>query len=415
MKVRIEKSVKPLSAVAAPRSKSAAHRLLICAGLADGTSTVSGVDISEDILATIDCLRTLGAEISLVSENGQETEDIYLQPDAVLRVKGTDLDVYGPVILRCRESGSTLRFFAPAATLTGREVTLTGSRTLMSRPLTVYDEIFRERGIKVSRTDVSMQTEGSLTPGTYTVPGNISSQFISGLLFALPLIAGDSRIDIEGRAESRPYIDMTLEALRQFGVWADWEQDGSVLRIPGGQVYKAQDVSVEGDWSGAAFLIALGAEVTGLDADSSQGDKICCRYFGLLDEGPARLDITDCPDLAPVLAAYAASRHGCTLVGTRRLRFKESDRGAAMKSELEKAGICVELEENSIKVGCGAKAPAEAFDGHNDHRIVMALAVLSAVTGGVIEGAEAVNKSFPDFFDRLCAAGVTVIQEDTIL
>ena len=185
MKVRIDRLDRKPDAVPAPHSKSAAHRLLICAGLADGISTVRGIDISEDILATIDCLRALGAEVTLLSDNGKETEDIGLQQDAVLKVKGTDLDVSGPVLLRCRESGSTLRFFAPAATLTGREVTLTGSKTLMSRPLTVYDDIFSEKGIRVSRTDEAMLTEGKLTPGTYIVPGNISSQFISGLLFAV--------------------------------------------------------------------------------------------------------------------------------------------------------------------------------------------------------------------------------------
>lgn len=370
------------------------------------------MDVSEDILATVDCLRALGAEVSLVCGDGKENEKITLQQDAVIRVKGTDLDVSGPVILRCRESGSTLRFLAPAATLTGGEVTLTGSSTLMSRPLTVYDELFTEKGLRVVRTEEAMLAEGKLTPGTYTVPGNISSQFISGLLFALPLLNGDSRIVITGRAESRPYIDMTIEALGKSGVWAGWEQDGNILSIPGGQTYKAQDVCVEGDWSGAAFLIAAGAEVTGLDPISTQGDKICCEYFRKLDEGAAQLDITDCPDLGPVLAAYAAGRHGCTLLGTRRLRFKESDRGAAMKEELAKFGVRAEIEDDSITVGCGAKTPEETLCGHNDHRIVMALAVLCTMTGGTIDGAEAVNKSFPDFFSRLAEAGVTVTTEE---
>lgn len=408
MRVEIRKFERQPAVVKAPHSKSAAHRMLICAGLASGVSTVRGVDISEDILATIDCLRALGAEVTVINAGGEETENITLAQDAVIRVRGTDPAFADSAVLRCRESGSTLRFMAPVAALSGREMVLTGSSKLMSRPLTVYDDLFREKGMTTERTGEAMSICGRLVPGTYTVPGNISSQFISGLLFALPLADGDSRIVIEGRAESRPYIDMTIETLRDFGVWTGWGQDGRVISIPGGQSYKAHDAEVEGDWSGAAFLIALGAEVTGLDAGSTQGDKICTEYFRKLDEGQAQLDITDCPDLGPVIAAYAACRNGCVMTGTKRLMYKESDRGNSIKAELAKFGVSVDVEEDSITVGCGAVTPAECLYGHNDHRIVMALSVICAHTGGVIEGAEAVNKSFPDFFERLTEMGVSV-------
>lgn len=394
--------------VTAPGSKSMAHRMLICAGLADGVSTVKAVDISEDILATIDCLKALGAGITAVTDAGHQSEDIEIGRNVTLMVRGISRGIMKASVLRCRESGSTLRFMVPLAALSGREVTLTGSRTLLSRPMSVYDNLFAEKGLRIEHMEEALLVSGSLPAGTYKLRGDISSQFVSGLLFALPLLEGDSRIVIEGRAESRPYIDMTIEALGQFGVWAGWEQDGQVISVPGGQSYKSHDVTIEGDWSGASYLLALGADVSGLNAFSSQGDKTCVDYFRQLDEEAATLDIADTPDLGPVLAAYAALRRGCTLTGTRRLSFKESDRNAAMQEELAKFGVDTRITENSMTIGCGAKTPSEILKGHNDHRIVMALAVMCARTGGIIDGAEAVNKSFPDYFGKLQSIGVCV-------
>lgn len=394
--------------LSAPHSKSMAHRLLICAGLADGVSTVKAVDISEDILATVNCLKTLGAGITAVTDEGHQSEDVKIGQNVTLTVRGISRGSMRGSVLQCRESGSTLRFIAPLATLSGREITLTGSRTLMSRPMSVYDKIFAEKGLRMEHMEEALLVSGRLPAGTYKLRGDISSQFISGLLFALPLLYGDSRIVIEGRVESRPYIDMTIEALGQFGVWAGWEQDGQVISVPGGQSYTPQEVTVEGDWSGASYLFALGAGVSGLNAYSSQGDKACVDYFRQLDEEAATLDITDTPDLGPVLAAYAALRKGCTLTGTKRLSFKESDRSAAMQEELAKFGVDTEIAENSMTIGCGVKTPSEILKGHNDHRIVMALVVICAQTGGIIDGAEAVSKSFPDFFDKLQSIGICV-------
>ena len=411
MRLEIKKNtINKGSAAEAPHSKSMAHRLLICAGMADGISTVRGVDISTDILATIDCLRSLGADIKEVTESGQERENIGIARNLTLMVSGTAPGSAKGTVMQCRESGSTLRFITPLSALSGQEITLTGTSTLLSRPMSVYEDLFKEKGLTMHRTEDAMLVSGSLPAGTYTVPGNVSSQFISGLLFALPLLNGDSRIVIKGRAESRPYIDMTIEALSQFGVWTGWEQDGHILTVPGGQTYKAHDAEVEGDWSGASFLYALGAEVTGLDHNSSQGDKVCLEYFRKLDEGPAELDIADCPDLGPVLAAYAALRHGCTLTGTGRLKYKESDRAAVLREELAKFGVGSDIQENSMIIGNGAEAPAEILCGHDDHRVVMALAVMCAETGGVIDGAEAVTKSFPDFFDRMRELGAVIYE-----
>ena len=391
MTVTIQPSV-PAGTAAAPPSKSMAHRLLICAGLAEGESVVRGVAPSQDVLATLDCLAALGAEYRY--ENGDVT------------IRGAN--VFAPpegAVLPCRECGSTLRFFIPLCLLSDQSIKLTGSETLMKRPLSVYKDICLAQELRMRQNATRLQLRGPISPGEYRIPGDISSQFVSGLLFALPLLDAESAIRLVPPVESRSYINMTIAALRAFGVTADWH-DEVTLHIPGGQRYAPRSVSVEGDWSNAAFFYALGVPVTGLNPDSLQGDRICVDYFKALDGGSAELDLSDCPDLGPVLFAYAAMRHGGTFTGTRRLRIKESDRGAAMRDELRKFGVPVEPEENRITVGRGLRAPAETLDGHNDHRIVMSLAVLCTRTGGTIAGAEAVNKSFPDFFTRLQELGI---------
>ena len=378
---------KPRGSVAAPPSKSMAHRLLICAGQAIGSQTVHGVAPSEDILATVDCLRALGVTCDL--RGG----------DAVLTGYTLHCGEKGAV-LPCRESGSTLRFFLPLC-LFGPPMTLTGSARLLARPLDVYADICEKQGIRFEKGERSVTVQGTLSPGEFRLPGDVSSQFVSGLLFALPRLSGDSVIRLRPPVESRSYIDMTMAALRLFGVETRWT-DRKTIAVPGRQVSAFRpEVCVEGDWSNAAFFLALGAEVTGLDPDSLQGDRVCAAYFDALRRGAATLDIADCPDLGPVLMAFAAMHRGGTLTGTRRLRMKESDRGWAMAEELEKFGVPVTVGENEIAVGCGLRAPSKPLSGHNDHRIVMALAVLCARVGGTIEGAEAVSKSFPDFFERL--------------
>ena len=379
-------------------SKSMAHRALICAGLAEGKSVIDNIAASEDILATIDCLRALGAEINY------DTEAMRAE------VKGTDPASRGEASLHCRESGSTLRFMLPLCALSDDPAALTGSRRLMERPLTIYEDIFRSEGIDLDRSGSSIRVKGRLTGGDFGMPGDISSQFVSGLLFTLPLCKEDGLIRLEGKIESRPYIDMTIKALNDFGIEVGWKNETD-LAVPGSQRYKANDTTIEGDWSNAANLLALGLEVTGVDPDSLQGDRVCREYFGQLDEGRAELDIADCPDLGPVLMAYAALNHGATLLGTRRLRFKESDRGNVMREELAKCGVDVKMSEDSITVGCGVKAPSQMLSGHNDHRIVMALAAICARTGGSIEGAEAVSKSFPDYFDKLEGLGIEIRKE----
>lgn len=391
---------RPIGSVAAPPSKSMAHRLLICAGLSEGTSRISGVDYNEDILATMDCLQALGATCTVCGDT--------------VTVKGADLrNAHPHQTLCCRESGSTLRFFIPLAMLCPGEISFTGTEKLLSRPLNVYAQLCAERNITFAQSKSLVQVSGKLNAGEFTIPGDISSQFITGLLFALPLTQGDSVIHITPPVESRGYIDLTLQALRAFGIRA-WWQDACTLVIPGDQEYMAADMTVEGDYSGAAFLAAmntLGGDltITGLYPDSLQGDKVYQTHFESIVRGCPEIDIADCPDLGPVLFAVAAAKHGAVFTGTRRLKIKESDRAAAMARELAAFGAEVTVEENRVIVNAKEfHRPEKMLYGHNDHRIVMSLAVLLTLTGGEIEGAQAVRKSFPDFFEKLRTLGIEV-------
>ncbi|MBQ2863594.1 MAG: 3-phosphoshikimate 1-carboxyvinyltransferase [Clostridia bacterium] len=401
MKVTIKKSI-PQGVVTAPPSKSMAHRLLICAGLCRGRSVVHGIAPSEDVLATLDCLGALGA--------------VYVYEGDSVTIDGIGAPERAREPLRCRESGSTLRFFLPLCMLGEQEKHLYGSERLLSRPLDVYREICSEQGISFECDGERVCVCGKLSAGEYSVRGNVSSQFITGLLFALPLLDGDSRINIIPPIESLSYINLTIEALRLFGVEADFDGESSIL-VRGGQSYQPREVTVEGDYSNAAFFSALRAlgfdvSVEGLREDSLQGDRVYARHFEQLERGTAHIDISDCPDLAPILFAFAAARHGGVFDGTRRLAIKESDRGAAMAEELSKMGAHLEIEEDRITVRKGVlHSPSEVLCSHNDHRIVMSLSVLLTLVGGRIDGAEAVSKSMPDFFDRMQELGVSVEYE----
>ncbi len=385
--------------VIAPPSKSMAHRLLICAGLAEGQSIVRNVDFSEDVLATLDVLGAMGAKIEVSGDT--------------VKITGCDARrARYPGRISCRESGSTLRFFIPLLALGGTPFLLTGQGRLMERPQTVYETLFSEQNLIFRREGDVLRVQGPLSPGHYTLRGDISSQFFTGLLLALPLLNADSRITLLPPVESRSYLDLTLAALRRFGVTAQWASE-TELYIPGRQRYQRRDVTVEGDWSNAAFFEALAAmgdavSVAGVSDDSLQGDRVCRNYLRQMRDALVTLDVTDCPDLAPILMAAGAAMRGVVLTGTRRLAIKESDRGTAMAEELSKLGAQCKIEENRITVFPGIRTPILPWNGHNDHRIVMAGAVLLTRVGGAITGAEAVRKSFPDYFDRLRGLGIEV-------
>ena len=404
MRVTIQPG-RAVGTVAAPPSKSMAHRLLICAALSEGVSHIRGISLNEDICATLDCLRALGAECTLQEDTAT--------------VKGVNIfTVRSAGKLCCRESGSTLRFLIPPALLSSTDITFTGAESLFSRPLSVYENLSHTNGFSFEKDGCSLKVGGHLKPAIFSVPGDVSSQFISGLLFALPLLDGDSAILISPPLESRPYIDLTLQALRSFGICAQWV-DECTLHIPGNQRYRATDISVEGDWSGAAFFAALNAfggdaQITGLNPDSLQGDRICQQYLKALQEGCPEIDLSQCPDLGPILFAVAAAKNGARFTGIHRLRLKESDRITAMAQELSAFGVEVTVSENAVVINAKAfHKPDRILCGHNDHRIVMALSILLTLTGGQITDAQAVRKSFPDFFDRLADLGITLQQEES--
>lgn len=386
----------PLSGtVKAPPSKSMAHRLLIGAGLSEGTSIIRGVALSEDIKATLKCLTALGVTWQ---KNGDD-----------IIINGVDVRLSVPQSeLECGESGSTMRFFVPISLLSGNKTVLTGAKRLLERPLTVYADMCRENNMFFSQNETGVSVKGPLVGGEYNIPGNISSQFISGLLFALPLLKEDSVINILPPVESRPYINLTIRALSVFGIRIE-EPAQNTLFIPGGQHYIPTEATVEGDWSNAAFFEALNlfgnsVKVMGLDENTLQGDRIFVKHFESLSKGSPVIHIGDCPDLAPILFAVSAAKYGGVFTGTRRLKLKESDRAECMAVELRKFGTAVTVHEDDVVVFPKEfHAPTEILDGHNDHRIVMSLAVLCTLTGGEINGAEAVNKSYPGFFDELKA------------
>ena len=388
----------------APPSKSIAHRLLIGAGLAKGESIIEGISSSEDMKATLDCLSAIGAKYEI--EGNKVT------------ITGADIrNIPENAVLRCRESGSTLRFFIPICLLDGKTFTFTGRKKLLSRPLSVYEEIFKKQGIYFEASADKITLGGKLQSGTYRIKGNISSQFITGLLFVLPLMKEDSTIQLIPPVESLSYINLTVEALETFGIKIEW-QDEKTLFIKGGQSYKPVSAKVEGDYSNAAFFEALNIlgseiEMTGLNPNSLQGDKIYEKNFALLGKGTPTINISDCPDLGPILFAVAAVKGGGVFTGTKRLKIKESDRASAMAEELSKFGVAVTVHEDSVVIyPHDFHAPTEVLCGHNDHRIVMSCAVLATLTGGKIEGAEASRKSLPDFFERLQKLGFEVTLYD---
>ena len=400
MNIRIFPSVAK-GCVSAPPSKSMAHRLLICAALAKGESRIAGVSMCEDVSATLDCLSALGAEYKIHN-------------DTVI-MKGIDFTKSVGTRLPCRESGSTMRFMLPLCLLSGNQNTLTGELSLLRRPMTPYQTLCREHGFCFEQNEQAIVVKGPLTAGEYTLPGNVSSQFISGMLFALTQTAGNSILHILPPFESRSYVLLTLQALTAFGADVAW-LDENTIRICGGKSITAQSISVEGDYSGAAFLSAftyLGGEVEvqGLNPASLQGDRVYFDHFASLTKGFATISLCDCPDLAPILFALAAAKKGARFTDTRRLAIKESNRAEAMATELRKFGTTVEVMENEVIITpTELHTPTEPLSGHNDHRIVMSLALLATLTGGIIEGAEAVAKSFPNFFECIAALGIKTQQ-----
>lgn len=390
-----------------PPSKSLSHRAIIAASLAQGQCRIDNLIQSKDIIATTKCMENLGASFKI---------------NKSYEITGIDALKLHQKTFDCHESGSTLRFMIPIAMLANEEVTFIGQGKLISRPLEPFFDLFKEQNIPYRyEKSLPLTVTGSFKAGLYRLRGDISSQFITGLLYALPLLEGDSTIEVTTHLESKGYIDLTLDVLKQFGIVIE-NNNYKTFKIPGNQSYKPVDYYVEGDYSQIAFWIVAGlinGNINCLDMrqDSKQGDReildIVKRMAGHIEIGAAihvkksqtkhtTIDASQCPDIIPVLTVLASVSEGTTeIINAGRLRIKECDRLTATTRELNKLGAQVtELEEGlvikgkkSLKGGC--------VSGWNDHRIVMAMAIASLVCENdvFIEGADAITKSYPHFFE----------------
>lgn len=401
MKVKILPS-KTSGEVSAPPSKSFAHRYLIGSVLSRGKCVIKNIADSDDISATLSCIEQLGGS---VTKDGN-----------IVTVIPTNEKQIENAVFDCKESGSTLRFFIPVVLATGaKNCTFLGSERLLARGIKEYEKLFENSDVIIKFDEKSIEVNGKLTAGNYEISGEVSSQYTTGMLFALSVLDGKSTLKITGNAESRAYVDMTIKVLKDFG--ADIaEPEKNFFEINGKGRLSPGEFTVEGDWSNAAFLIALSRllgtiSVSGLNENSVQGDRFSSVAFDALNGENAEIDLKDCPDLAPILFAYAAYKNGGKFINTRRLRVKESDRANVMAEELKKFGANVKVYENCVEIEkTQLKPPIVSLCGHNDHRIVMALSVLAAVFGAEIDGAEAINKSYHDFFRVIKKAGVNVYE-----
>ncbi|HIU64088.1 MAG TPA: 3-phosphoshikimate 1-carboxyvinyltransferase [Candidatus Avacidaminococcus intestinavium] len=401
--------------VQVPSSKSMGHREIICAALAKGVSVIDNISLSEDILATCSTLRALGSKI-------KEVESAY-QGRTALLVHGGHLQA-PTESLDCGESGSTLRFILPLTLLTGGAV-VNGSGKLVSRPLQAYYDIFREHNIFYATAPdgtLPLTVRGQLKAGSFTLPGDISSQFVSGLLFALPLVDGDSEIVLTSPLESQSYVTLTLECLAKYGVMVEQEQYKR-FRIRGGQQYQNKNSEVEGDFSQVAFWLAAGVlagkiQCEGLNSVSPQGDKaiiaLLTKMGGAIkwqtDQVAVAvqstlhgtvIDASDCPDIIPILTVIAALSTGRTeIINAGRLRYKECDRLSAMRIELNKLGADITELSEGLVINGKAELQGGTVSAWNDHRIAMSLAIASIRCRQpvIIQGAESVNKSYPLFW-----------------
>ncbi|WP_148321314.1 3-phosphoshikimate 1-carboxyvinyltransferase [Paraclostridium bifermentans] len=407
-----------------PPSKSMAHRAIICAALSDGLCIIENIDYSDDIIATIDAMNSLGAKIVKHKD--------YIE---VIGAYGSDEKPQETRIIDCNESGSTLRFLVPISLLFKGSSKFIGRGNLGKRPLTTYYNIFERQGIEYSYEEgnLNLVINGELNPGTFEVEGNVSSQFITGLLFTLPLLKEDSKIIITTEMESKGYIDLTLRAMSDFGVEIINNNYREFI-IKGNQKYNARNYRVEGDYSQAAFFLcadSLGNDVLckDLDLNSLQGDKevidILERMnvvFNANDIGvkgttngelaSTVIDGSQCPDIIPVLTSVAALTKGTTeIINAGRLRIKECDRLAAVTSELNKLGAkIIEKEDGLVVTGVEKLQGGVEVWSHKDHRIAMTLAIASTRCEEpiVIKDYECIAKSYPKFFEDFKALGGNV-------
>ncbi|MCD8073407.1 MAG: 3-phosphoshikimate 1-carboxyvinyltransferase [Alistipes sp.] len=393
--------------VVPPPSKSQAHRLIIAAALADGTSRISGVALSDDIRATLNGMQALGAEFTLSGKGTSVTVEIQgARADHALPLPEID----------CGESGSTLRFLIPIALVLRGGAVFHGRGRLLQRPLDPYFDLFKDRGIR-HELKKALVVQGTLEPGNFPLRGDVSSQFLTGFLYALPLLDGQSTVSLTTPLESRGYEDLTLDTLQQHGINVTNDNPASFV-IPGGQAYRPCDGSVEKDYSQAAFFFAAqgmgnALSIKGLNPNSRQGDRVVRRLSArLCDPGETQIDVSQCPDLVPALAVQAALREGhkTRIVNAGRLRIKESDRLATVAGELNVIGASIEEHGDELIINGVTHFQGGDVDAHNDHRIAMMLGIAATRSRGPIflTGAESVSKSYPDFWDEYKRLGGNV-------
>lgn len=396
MQVRITPS-RASGRVCAPPSKSVAHRLLILSAFTEGVSVISNLPLCEDVLATLDCLRSLGIEYRL----DRDTVTVWGKSIRSLSPQST---------LFCRESASTLRFLLPVAILTGKEVRFSGSKSLLSRPLGEYEELFGMMGWVFKREDDLLVVQGDELPDTVKLRADVSSQFITGILLAYATSGKSGRLELLSAPSSKPYIDLTIDALKQFGIQAKWETERTITLSA--SPLSPISARVEGDFSAAANLEAfhfLGGEVVidGLYDASLQADRVYKELFSLLEREGACIDLDICPDLGPILFALAAQGHGASFTSCSRLRTKESDRVETTALELSKLGAELIVHGERVEViAHPLHTPSIPLSSHGDHRVAMALIPLLSLVGGDITGVEAINKSFPAYLACIRALGI---------
>ncbi len=403
-----------------PPSKSMAHRAIICASLSEGVSTISGVDYSEDIIATIDGMKSLGATI----EQSGDTLTI-CGKNLLHNTNDTHCDIF------CNESGSTLRFLVPISIISDKSVRFTGKGNLGKRPLTPFYEIFDKQGIEYSYVDniLDLQINGHLTADTFELAGNISSQFITGLLFSLPLLEHNSTIKITTPLESRGYIDLTLQMMERFGIKIQ-NNNYESFEILGNQQYKHCHYQVEGDFSQAAFFLvagAIGNDITcsDMNINSLQGDKQAIEFLKemgaeiLIENNTLKaiasnlneivMDGSECPDIIPVMTvAGALSCGNPEVINAVRLRIKECDRLMAISTELNKLGAIIQEEAEGLKLTAVKEFKGNCtVSSHEDHRIAMSLAIAATRCEQpiILEHPECVSKSYPSFWKDYVALG----------
>lgn len=372
-------------------SKSQAHRILICAAFADGPTSIVCPAVNNDIEATVNCLNSLGAQI-IRTEQGYDVTPVKTLPQSA--------------VLNCRESGATLRFMLPVCASLGVDTTFQLAGRLPFRPLSPLWEELEAKGCKLTRPDSNtLRCQGRLQSGEFTIDGGVSSQFITGLMFALALLPGENKLYITGKVESKPYIEMTKAVFHSFGIHTDGFSfcNCSPFHSPG-------EITVEGDWSNGAFFIAAAAlgndvHITGLDSASAQGDRAVSNLAVELSQN-LTISGEDIPDLIPILAVVAGAKQGATFENIGRLRLKESDRIESVKAMLTALGVYILTGEDWMQVSPGLYEGC-TIDAGNDHRIAMSAAIASTVADGpvTILGAECVSKSYPDFWSNFIKLG----------